>query len=61
MSLLYVLIVMIIVGVVLYMINRFVPLEGNIKTILNWVVIIFLIIWILQAVGAFSYLSTIRI
>lgn len=52
---------MIIVGVVLYMINRFVPLEGNIKTILNWVVIIFLLIWILQALGAFSYLSAIRI
>ena len=45
------------VGVLLYCINRWVPMEGNIKTILNWVVIIALIILLLNVFGVFAWLS----
>lgn len=61
MSLLSVLVVLVIVGVVLFLINRFVPMDAKIKTIINWVVIIFIIIWFLKALGAFAALSHINI
>jgi hypothetical protein len=61
MSLLTVVLVLVIVGVVLYLINRFVPMDPKIKTILNWVVVIFLIIWLLNALGAFHWLGGVRI
>lgn len=61
MDLLTVLVVLIIVGIVLLLINRFVPMDAKIKTILNWVVVIFIIIWFLKALGAFDALSRIHI
>ena len=48
MSLLTLLIVFIIVGVGLYMINTYVPMDGKIKTILNVVVVIVLLIFLFQ-------------
>lgn len=47
MPLLNVVIVLIVVGVLLYLVNRFIPMEANIKSILNVVVIIAVILWIL--------------
>jgi hypothetical protein len=61
MDLLTVFIVIIIVGVVLYLVNRIIPMETTIKKILNIVVIIFLIIWLLEVLGAFTYLGHIKI
>lgn len=61
MSLLSVIIALALVGLVLYLINRFVPMEQTVKTILNWVVIVFLIIYLLKVIGVFSYMSDIRL
>ena len=47
MSLLTLLVALVAVGVVLYCINRFVPMDAKIKTILNVVVIIVLVVWLL--------------
>ena len=44
-------------GLALYLVNRFVPMENNIRTILNWVVIIALILYILQAFGVLGLLN----
>jgi hypothetical protein len=51
MSLMYIVLVLVIVGVVLWLINRFIPMQGTIKSILNIVVIIVVILWLLKAFG----------
>ena len=61
MSLLYVVVVLIIVGVILWLINTYVPMEYRIKQILNIVVIIVVIFWLLRAFGIISGGSGIRL
>lgn len=51
MSLLYVVIVLVVVGFLLWLINTFVPMAGPIKTILNIVVVIAVIVWLLAGFG----------
>ena len=53
--------VLIVVGVLLWLVNRFIPMEANIKSILNAVVIIAVVLWILSATGVFHSVSGIRI
>jgi len=55
MPLLQVVLVLIVVGVLLWLINRFIPMAGSIKTILNVVVVIVVILWLLNIFGIFSY------
>lgn len=54
MSLLTIIIVLVVVGLVLYLINKYVPMDGKIKTILNWAVVIIVIIWLLKVLGIFG-------
>ncbi|MHC1697321.1 MAG: Thivi_2564 family membrane protein [Geobacteraceae bacterium] len=61
MSLLYVVLVLIVVGFLLWLINRFIPMAGPIKSILNIVVVIVVIIWLLQVFGIFSSLPSIHL
>ena len=61
MSLVSVVVVLIVVGVLLWLVNRFIPMEGSIKSILNAVVIIAVILWLLSAFGVFGSLSTLRV
>jgi hypothetical protein len=61
MSLISVLLVLIVVGIVLWLINNYIPMDGTIKGILNAVVVIGVIIWLLQAFGIMSSLSSIHI
>jgi hypothetical protein len=56
MPLLTILLVIIIVGVLLWLINSFIPMDRNIKSILNVVVVIVLIIWLLKVFGIFTTL-----
>lgn len=51
------LIVLVIVGVLLYLVNRFVPMDGKVKTILNWAVVIGLIIWLVKITGILDSLK----
>ncbi len=51
MSLLTIIFVLLVVGVALYLINRYVPMDAKIKTILNWVVVIVVILWLLEGIG----------
>ncbi|MRR07236.1 MAG: hypothetical protein EG828_09875 [Deltaproteobacteria bacterium] len=55
MPLLQVVLVLIVVGILLWLINRFIPMAGSIKTILNVVVVIVVILWLLNLFGVFSY------
>jgi undecaprenyl pyrophosphate phosphatase UppP len=61
MPLINVVIALIVVGVLLWLINRYIPMDGKIKQILNIVVVIAVIIWLLQAFGVFGSLSGIHI
>jgi hypothetical protein len=51
MSLINLVIVLVIVGVLLWLVNNYLPMDGKIKTILNVVVVIGVVIWLLQALG----------
>ena len=51
MSIVSVIVVLVIVGVVLWLINTYVPMDGKIKTILNVVVVIGVALWLLQGFG----------
>lgn len=57
MSLINVVIILIIVGVLLYLINRYIPMDGKIKQILNIVIVIAVIIWLLKAFGLLTGLG----
>jgi hypothetical protein len=54
-------IVLIVVGVVLWLINTYIPMQSTIKRILNVVVIIAVVIWVLSAFGILSQFGGIRI
>lgn len=51
MSLVNIIIVLVVVGLILWLINRFIPMQSTIKSILNIVVIIVVILWLLRAFG----------
>lgn len=61
MSLLSIIITIVVVGLLLWAINSFIPMEGRVKTILNGVVIICLILWLLQAFGVLGSLGNVRV
>jgi hypothetical protein len=53
--------VLIVVGVLLWLINRFVPMQGSIKSILNAVVVIAVVLWLLNVFGLVTSLSKIHV
>lgn len=61
MPVLTILIVLIVVGVILYIINNYIPMDGKIKNILNAVVVLVVIGWLLKVFGVFAYLKNINI
>jgi hypothetical protein len=61
MSLISLLIVLIVVGVLLWLVNTYIPMDGKIKSILNAVVVIVVILWLLQAFGILGSLGGIHV
>jgi len=61
MPLLNLVVVLIIIGVGLYLINRYIPMASSIKSILNVVVVVVVCVWVLQATGLWSSVSTFRL
>jgi hypothetical protein len=61
MPLIQVVIVLIVVGVILWLINRFIPMAGSIKSILNAVVVIAVVLWLLSIFGILSSFSKIHV
>nr|WP_321520946.1 Thivi_2564 family membrane protein [uncultured Macellibacteroides sp.] len=60
MPLLNVFLVIIVAGVLLWVVNRYIPMDSKIKTILNIVVVVVVIVWLLKVFGLFSYLTNIQ-
>jgi hypothetical protein len=61
MSLINLVIVLVVVGVILWLINSYIPMQATIKKILNAVVVIAVIIWLLSVFGLIDNISNIHI
>ncbi len=61
MSLINLVIVLVVVGVILWLINSYIPMQATIKKILNAVVVIGVVIWLLSVFGLIDNISNIRI
>ena len=61
MDLVQVVVVLIVVGLLLWLVNNYIPLDRKIKQILNIVVVIAVILWLLNLFGVFSALRGIPV
>ena len=61
MPLLTVLLVLIVAGVILWLINTYIPMDRKIKNILNIVVVIIVIIWLLRVFGILDSLNRVHV
>ena len=64
MPLIHVVVVLVVVGVLLWLVNNYIPMAGSIKSILNAVVIIVVVLWLLSVFGfvsSFSNIGNIRV
>jgi hypothetical protein len=61
MSLFTILVVLIVAGVLLWIVNNYIPMDSKIKNILNIVVVVVVIGWLLKVFGVFNYLKNIQL
>ena len=61
MPLVHVVLVLVVVGVLLWLVNSYIPMAGSIKSILNAVVVIAVILWLLTVFGLMGEISNIKI
>ncbi len=61
MPLINVVLILIIIGVLLWLVNLFIPMEAKIKQIMNIVVVIGVVFWLLRVFGLWSHLSSVRV
>jgi len=61
MSLISVIVTLIVVGVLLWLVNTYIPMDGKIKQILNAVVVICVVVWLLSAFGVLGHSGDIQV
>jgi len=61
MPLIQICVVLIVVGILLWLVNRFIPMAGSIKSILNAVVVIVVVVWLLNVFGLMHYITSIHV
>jgi hypothetical protein len=61
MSLLSLLVTLVVVGVLLWLVNTYVPMDAKIKRILNVVVVVVVVLWLLKAFGLFQQFGDLRV
>ena len=61
MTLISLVLTLIVVGVLLWLVNTYIPMDGKIKQILNVVVVICVVVWLLFAFGILDRSSDIRV
>ena len=61
MDLITVVISLIVVGVLLWGINKYIPMDSKIKNILNIVVVIVVVLWLLQGYGLIGHIEQIKV
>lgn len=60
MSLINIVITLVIVGVLLWLVNTYIPMDSKIKNILNIVVVVAVVIWLLRAIGVLDGFNHVR-
>jgi hypothetical protein len=55
------LLVLIVIGVLLWLVNNYIPMAGSIKKILNIVVVVAVVLWLLNAFGILNSLSKLHV
>ena len=61
MPLIYVVLTLVVAGMILWLINTYIPMAGGIKTILNVVVVVVVSVWVLQAFGLWQSVLNYRL
>lgn len=61
MSLINIVITLVIVGVLLWLVNTYIPMDSKIKNILNIVVVIAVVLWLLRVIGVLDGFNNVRI
>jgi formate/nitrite transporter FocA (FNT family) len=61
MPLIQILLALIVVGVLLWLVNTYIPMQGTIKSILNGVVVIVVVLWLLQVFGLLHSVTNLRV
>jgi len=61
MPLVQILIALIVVGVLLWLVNTFIPMAGSIKSLLNAVVVIVVVVWLLNIFGLMHYITNFHV
>lgn len=61
MPLVQVLLVLVVVGVLLWLVNTYIPMAGSIKSILNAVVVILVVLWLLNVFGLMDNIMKLRV
>jgi len=56
-----IILVLIVVGVLLWLVNNYIPMDSKIKSILNAIVVILVVLWLLQAFGVLGSLNSVRV
>jgi hypothetical protein len=61
MSLISIVVTLIIVGVLLWLVNTYIPMDGKIKKILNIAVVVIVVLWLLNTLGVWGRLRDVRV
>jgi hypothetical protein len=61
MSLISLIVTLIVIGVLLWLINSYIPMDGKIKKIINVVVVVCVVIWLLSVFGVIGHAGSIRV
>jgi hypothetical protein len=61
MPLIQLVVILIVVGILLWLVNNYIPMQRSIKNILNGVVVIAVVLWLLNVFGLFSSISNLRV
>ncbi len=61
MPLLTVIVTIIVVGILLWLVNKYIPMQSTIKNLLNAVVVIILVIWLLKVFGVWDSLFNVKV
>lgn len=61
MTLIHVVVILIVVGVFLWLINTFIPMQSTIKSLLNGVVVIVVVLWLLEVFGLIGMIEHMRV
>ncbi|MFZ0927348.1 MAG: Thivi_2564 family membrane protein [Syntrophobacteraceae bacterium] len=61
MPLIHLILILVVIGVILWLVNNYIPMDYTIKRILNVVVVICVIVWLLSVFGVIGSLSGLRV